>query len=266
MYADTPRKQKLEKIKSWLLVLCNLNNHLKCRKFFYGKNGLEIAGPSRIFTECGKFPIYPLAANVDNYIFPRSMEWGGCFLDEGKHFNYWGNKLGYQFLGESTDLSKVKSGSYDFVAASQVLEHIANPFKALLEWLRVLKNGGFFLLVVPDKDRTYDHNRPLTAFEHLLNDYKMKVGEDDLTHLPEIVSLTDLQTFGKASTRESLRRQCERNPEHRVFHHHVFDAALLARIFHHFKLQVLFSDFVRPDNIVFLGKKDGFLGEEAKNK
>lgn len=40
--------------------------------------------------------------------------------------------------------------TFDFVHASQVLEHMADPFRAVMEWLAVLKPGGHLIVTVPD--------------------------------------------------------------------------------------------------------------------
>jgi SAM-dependent methyltransferase len=41
---------------------------------------------------------------------------------------------------------------YDFCFASHVLEHIANPLKALQGWIRIVKPGGHIILVLPEKN------------------------------------------------------------------------------------------------------------------
>lgn len=47
------------------------------------------------------------------------------------------------FLGE---------GMYDFVYSSHCLEHMVDPQGALIEWWKLVKKGGYFVLVVPDED------------------------------------------------------------------------------------------------------------------
>ena len=70
-----------------------------------------------------------------------------------------------------------------------MVEHTANPIKAIKEWMRVLKNKGSLIIVFPDKDRTFDNKRPVTSLNHLIDDYVANTEEDDLTHLPEILNL-----------------------------------------------------------------------------
>ena len=52
------------------------------------------------------------------------------------------------YFQDATDLNKIDDSKYDFVICSNVLEHIANPLKALNEFKRVLKNG-FIAIIVP---------------------------------------------------------------------------------------------------------------------
>lgn len=57
-------------------------------------------------------------------------------------------------------------GSYDFVLASHVIEHMPDPVGTLRDWARIARRYVF--LVVPHRDRTFDRNRPLTPVDELL--------------------------------------------------------------------------------------------------
>src|SRR5687768_664147 len=46
--------------------------------------------------------------------------------------------------------------SLDYVIASHVLEHVANPIAALAEWYRVVRPGGIIYLVVPNRLSAFD--------------------------------------------------------------------------------------------------------------
>lgn len=69
-------------------------------------------------------------------------------------------------------LAGIESGSQDFVIANQVLEHLENPLRALESMLRVVKPGGVVFLSLPDKRHTWDAERPVTPYEHILDDYR----------------------------------------------------------------------------------------------
>lgn len=181
---------------------------------FRGK-GLEIGGPSGIFRSHGIFPVYSVAASVDNCIFASETVWSRAGARD--------------FIAEAIRLEFAQDASYDFVLASHVLEHTANPLQALKEWNRVLRRGGALFIAVPNRKFTFDHRRPVTPFAHLLEDYEVERGEDDLTHLPEILALHDLSRDPPAGTPEQFKARSEKNAENRCLHQHVLDRDTLAR-------------------------------------
>ena len=62
-----------------------------------------------------------------------------------------------------------KDESLDYVLSSHVIEHCFDPIKALEEWLRVVKKGGYLFIIVPHKERTFDRNRDITPLDELIN-------------------------------------------------------------------------------------------------
>jgi SAM-dependent methyltransferase len=54
--------------------------------------------------------------------------------------------------GDAQRLETVAAAAFDFVYASNCLEHLREPREALDHWLRVLKPGGHLIVVVPDED------------------------------------------------------------------------------------------------------------------
>jgi hypothetical protein len=100
----------------------------------------------------------------------------------------------------------------------------------LLEWKRVLKRGGVLLLVCPHKDWTFDHKRPVTTIEHLLEDHGKRIDESDLTHLPEILQLHDLSMDPMASNLQDFVARSRNNIRNRCLHHHVFDTDLVTQM------------------------------------
>jgi SAM-dependent methyltransferase len=222
--------------------------------YFYGKNGLEIGGPSSIFMSKSILPIYPIVKNLDNCNFSRETVWEGK-ITEGLNFNYYGNKLGYQFIREATDLTGIGSETYDFILSSHVLEHIANPLKALFEWKRVLKNGGVLLLVIPHKQCTFDHRRPVTDLDHLIKDYENKVDEHDMSHLKEIIELHDLSMDPEAGTFEKFILRAKDNFKNRCLHHHVFITEEIIRVIDYIGLKILLVVPCLPHHIIVLAQK-----------
>lgn len=210
------------------------------KKKLKGKNGIEIGGPSSMFNADGYIPLYTIVKSLDGCNFSTKTIWEGN-INSGKSFNYYKNKNGTQYICEAADLKIIPDSTYDFVISSNCLEHVANPLKALNEWLRILKPGGKILLVLPNKDFCFDHNRPITLFSHLLDDYKNNTKEDDLTHLEEILKLHDLSMDLPAGNFEQFKARSLKNFENRALHHHVFDIPLLREIFTYLNLNILLT-------------------------
>jgi SAM-dependent methyltransferase len=164
---------------------------------------------------------------------------------------------GKQFVAEACDLSMVPDATYDFVLASHVLEHVANPLQALQEWKRVLNPEGTVLVVVPDKRETFDNRRALTPFDHIEADFIANTPEDDLTHLDEVLSLHDLALDPPAGSRQQFRERCLRNHSVRAMHHHVFSTETLALMFSWFQMRVLNATIESPYHIVAFAQKTG---------
>lgn len=83
-------------------------------------------------------------------------------------------------------------GSQDFVICNHVLEHVPDPIAAFVEVFRVLKKGGIFFFVIPDKRYTFDKKRPRTPLKHLVRDYYLDSSDLNLrnrNHLEEWVRL-----------------------------------------------------------------------------
>lgn len=192
-----------------------------------GRAGLEVGGPSPVFAPGGSLPLYSVVREVDFVDYAPETVW----TQPGQ----WGRELSlpahvgrHRFMYEATDLHGIESGRYDFVAASHVLEHLANPLRALREWARVVRPGGSLIVVVPPRTGTFDHRRPVTPLAHLQEDERVGRGEEDTTHFAEIRALHDLALDERPETRAAFERRLEDNLRLRSAHHHVFDAASLA--------------------------------------
>jgi SAM-dependent methyltransferase len=221
-------------------------------KHFTGKRGIEIGGPSAVFSE--EIPIYQVMASLDGCNFSSKTIWEGNIV-EGENFNYFENKKGFQYICEASNLDAILSEKYDFLVASHCLEHCANTLKTVKEWLRVVKKGGVILIILPDKRYTFDQNRPVTTFEHLLDDLESDVDETDLTHLEEILESHDLNRDLAAGTKEQFKKRSLANHENRCLHHHIFDFKLLQNVYNHFDIKIINTTFVKPYHQIILGIK-----------
>jgi SAM-dependent methyltransferase len=219
------------------------------------KVGLEIGGPSSVFSRRGLFPVYAVVGGLDNCNFSPNTLWKGA-IREGSTFRYDKEHApGHQYILEASDLAVIPSNTYDFVLSSHTLEHTANPLRALQEWLRVLKAHGLLVLVLPHKDGTFDHRRPVTPLEHIIEDFERGTTEEDLTHLPEILALHDLSRDPEAGDFAAFKVRSEGNVENRCLHHHVFDSEAVVRLIDHLGLELHAVEPIRPYHIFAVAEK-----------
>jgi SAM-dependent methyltransferase len=54
--------------------------------------------------------------------------------------------------GDAQFLKGVADGSLDFVHSSHCLEHLVDPAEGLRNWFRVVREGGYLVITVPDED------------------------------------------------------------------------------------------------------------------
>jgi SAM-dependent methyltransferase len=186
-----------------------------------GADALEVGGPSSAFERRGLLPLYDRLASVDNAQFAARTTWQG-HIGDGEPLK-WGRVTGRQKVRDATDLRGL--GPYDTVLASHILEHVADPLRALGEWYRVLRPGGYLIVITPDPARMFDHRRPVTTMEHLRADDS--VGEGDMTHLAEVLALDDRTLSDDPTSRAEMEPLWRDNPSTRTLHHHVYDADLL---------------------------------------
>lgn len=238
-----------------MIIPPRLAGYQRFRSLFAERVGLELGGPSGFFQPNGLLPLYRIAGRIDNCNFGQQTIWEGT-IGARREFRYDPQRPpGQQYISEATDLSFIPDASYDFLLSSHMLEHSANPLRALYEWQRVLKVGGTLFLVLPHKDGTFDRRRPVTPLEHLIQDFERGTGEDDLTHLPEILELHDVRLdFGIRSI-EDLRARGTRNHENRALHHHVFDARSAVVLVNYAGFQIQAVELARPEHIAILATK-----------
>ena len=62
----------------------------------------------------------------------------------------------------------LSDNTFDFVILNHVIEHVANPINAIKEIFRVTR--GLVVISAPDKHFTFDKQRQLTPFDHLMTE------------------------------------------------------------------------------------------------
>jgi SAM-dependent methyltransferase len=214
------------------------------RPLVEGMRGIEVGGPSTVFRTA--LPLYRFVGQLDGVNFATDTIWEG-HLDSATPFAYSASGTGRQYIADATDLHEVPTATYDFLLSSNCLEHVANPIKALVEWRRVLRPRGTLVLVLPNQKSNFDHRRPVTAMDHLLDDFAKNTAEDDLTHLDEILALHDLSMDPPAGNLAQFRERSLQNFENRTLHHHVFDMPLIAQMLDYLEFEMLDATTTRTD-------------------
>jgi SAM-dependent methyltransferase len=209
-----------------------------------GDVALELGGPSALFEQRGQMPVYGRLAALDMLDYSEHTLWS----DDGRS----GPRVRRRMIGEARRLQGMRDGEYDALLASHVLEHVADPLGALGEWQRVVRPWGHILLVIPHYEGTFDHRRPVTTLEHLREDATRETGEDDMTHLPEILALHDLERDPGAGSRAAFEARCRDNEASRGMHHHVFDSRAVVDLCRTAGLSVLALRPKRPFDIFCL--------------
>lgn len=226
-----------------------------CKELVQNGRGIEIGGPSWIFSRKGSLPVYPLVVELDNCNFARKTVWEGA-IAEGKTFVFDKNRpAGRQYIGEAVDLGMISTGTYSFLLSCHTIEHTADPLRAINEWIRILQPEGKLLLVVPHMEGTFDHKRPVTDLNHLIEDFRAQTKENDQTHLSEVLELHDLDRDLGTPDFATFKERSERNLEFRCLHHHVFDTALVVALLDHAKLQILAVEVIAPFHIIVAAQK-----------
>ena len=133
--------------------------------YLRGLTGIEIGGSAQ--------NDYGLdALNVDRYASMETIykqeEWRLC-----------GRKRPVDIVAPGDELP-LADDSVDFVFSSHVIEHFADPIRALKEWFRVARR--YVVVVVPHPDRTFDRGRELTSTAELLDRHRRGLTADEEAH------------------------------------------------------------------------------------
>ena len=215
-------------------------------KITKNKNGVEIGGPSH---NTG-ITIYKNALNIDNVVFSNNTIW----CRQNNIYNYFENKCGKLIINDAVNITNIEDKIYDFCFSSHCLEHIANPLKAIKEWLRIIKDDGFIIIIVPEKSECFDHKRNYSKFSTLLTQYEKNVGEDDLSTLNEILVNHDLTRDLAAGNFFQFRRRSLQNFNNRCLHHYVYDDDLLMEICDYFKCKLIYKETIKLDRWFIMAK------------
>ncbi len=126
---------------------------------------------------------------------------------------------------DTQGLSIFEDNKFDFVILNHVIEHVANPIKVLGELFRVVKPNGLVVLSAPDKDYTFDKNRALTPYSHLLEEYQQNVSVITDEHYLDFLRGVHPEVFQLSEDEIKQRVQFVKD---RREHAHVWDSRSFA--------------------------------------
>lgn len=107
-------------------------------------------------------------------------------------------------VDDGEKLAKFKDNSLDFIIANHFIEHCLDPIGTIINMYKKLRKKGVIYMAVPDKRHTFDKQRPLTTYEHLLAEHKDGTKQSfRKEHTIEAVRLTEksLRTEAKINQR-----------------------------------------------------------------
>lgn len=82
-------------------------------------------------------------------------------------------EVDYVWHGEPyTEL--ISKDRFDYIISSHLIEHVPNLIEHLRDCSQLLKDGGEYFLIVPDKRYTFDYFRPLTSTKDVVDAFEFK--------------------------------------------------------------------------------------------
>lgn len=122
--------------------------------------------------------------------------------------------------GETLD--SIPDGSLDFVVANHFLEHCQNLLGTLRTHARKIRPNGRLFYAVPNRDFTFDRHRPVTPFEHLVQDDRDGPEQSRAQHYMDWATLVARLPPGEAEKHAAELQEGDYS-----IHFHAWDARAL---------------------------------------
>jgi SAM-dependent methyltransferase len=167
-------------------------------------------------------------------------------------------------ISDSERFDGVADGTFDFIVANHVLEHVTDPIGAIAEWHRVLKPGGLLMISLPDKRYTFDRSRRRTPLAHLEADHHSSADPQvrNECHLLEWAEHVERLEPGSLAFDEWVAEQQRRGF---AVHNHVWVLQDVLELLEHLRDQYgVPLRLVRWNNTSFLGNEFNLLLRKAE--
>jgi len=133
-------------------------------------------------------------------------------------------------VDDGETLDSIEAASQDFIVANHFFEHCQDPIKTLGTMFSKLRPGGVLYMAVPNKDYTFDLKRPVTPYQHILDDHENGPQKSRTAHFEEWTRLVAGIEDEKAAAHTKKLMD-----EDYSIHFHVWDQPALTALF--FKLR-----------------------------
>jgi len=147
--------------------------------------------------------------------------------------------------------------TFDFLLSEHTLEHIGNALRALAECIRVIKSGGHLILFLPHKERINDRLRARPTLDHLVDDFRKNVPDDDTTHVDEWIENVTKAGGIPEHYRHIAKAELARTGS---IHHHVWLPEDIHEVLEYLGLQIVLCEEEVPDrtdSFAVVGKRVG---------
>lgn len=115
--------------------------------------------------------------------------------------------LSPDIVANGETLGPILADTQDFVIANHIIEHFQNPLLFFRNAHRVLKPGGILFLAIPNKEKTFDQDRPVTEFAHLERDFAEGPEWSKRQHFEEFVALAKADKIGRPAWKTATERE-----------------------------------------------------------
>lgn len=156
-----------------ILILNTINTMLNlifrespmAHKYLDGLEGIEIGAAEH----------NPFGLKTKNVDYSGSMD---TVFKKGE-VEMCGKACGVDIVAEGDNLP-MEDNSTDFVINSHVVEHFFDPIKALKEWYRVIRPGGYIYIICPQFDMDPTEHRPKTKLQEVIDRHEGRLKPEDV--------------------------------------------------------------------------------------
>jgi len=147
-------------------------------------------------------------------------------------------------------LTRIADDSIDFIIANHFIEHCMNPLGTIRNHLKKIHAGGFLFYAIPNCQKTFDKQRAITTFEHLIKDDKEGGDISKRDHYLDYAKNVDHIDDSTAQIEHALKFEQD---DSRI-HFHVWDADaikdFLERAVDYFDGEFSVKEMISVDNEV----------------